>query len=61
MENTEVEKSKSFSITEIIENVLKAVVIKTILRKTIGNLTTISIDTNEVITERYRRLIGLSK
>lgn len=54
MENTEDNKSTSFSIAEIIEYVLNAVVIKTILRKPTGNVTAISVDTNEVITERYR-------
>lgn len=61
MENIEVEKSKSFSITRTIEYILNAVVIKPIVRKTTGNLMAIHVDTIEVITESYRRSIGLNK
>ena len=52
MENTDIEKSKSFIIVEIIEYVPNSVVIKTIIRKTTGNISVVSIDTGEALTER---------
>jgi quercetin dioxygenase-like cupin family protein len=52
MENTEVENSKIFIIVEIIEYVPNAVVIKTIIKKTTGNVTAVSVDTGENITEK---------
>jgi quercetin dioxygenase-like cupin family protein len=63
MENTEVEKaqvkevekSEIFIIVEIIEYVPNAVVIKTIIEKTTGNVFAISIDAGEHLTERLSR------
>jgi quercetin dioxygenase-like cupin family protein len=52
MENVEVEKSKVFIIVEIIEYVPNAVVIKTIIKKTTGNVTVVSVDTGENLTEK---------
>lgn len=52
MENTEVEKSKAFIIVEIIEYVPNAVVLKTILKKTTGNVTAVSFDSGENLTQK---------
>jgi quercetin dioxygenase-like cupin family protein len=52
MENLEIEKSKVFIIVEIIEYVPKAVVIKTIIKKTTGNVTVASFDSGENLTEK---------
>ncbi|MCK9270761.1 MAG: cupin domain-containing protein [Bacteroidales bacterium] len=50
--NAEYEKSKSFIIVEIIEYVPNSVVIKTIIKKTTGNVTVSSFDTGEALTEK---------
>ena len=47
MENTEQEKSQIFIVVEIVEYVPHSVVIKTIIRKTTGNVTVSSVDTGE--------------
>jgi len=52
MENTELEKSKSFIIVEIIEYVPNSVVIKTIIKKTTGNVSVVSFDSGETLTDR---------
>lgn len=52
MEKNEQEKGKSFIIVEIIEYIPNSVVIKTIIKKTTGNVSVVSIDTGEVMTER---------
>jgi quercetin dioxygenase-like cupin family protein len=52
MKNSEQEKSKAFIIVEIIEYVPNAVVIKTIIKKTTGNVTAVSIDSGENLTEK---------
>ena len=52
MENTEVEKSKAFIIVEILEYIPNSVVIKTIIRKTTGNVTAVSFDSGEAMTEK---------
>jgi len=52
VEKSEVEESEIFIIVEIIEYVPNAVVIKTIIKKTTGNVTAVSVDTGEDITER---------
>ncbi len=52
MENVDVEKSKAFIIVEIIEYVPNAVVIKTIIKKTTGNVTVASFDSGENLTEK---------
>lgn len=48
----EQEKGKTFIIVEIIEYVPNSVVIKTILKKTTGNVTVSSFDTGEALTEK---------
>lgn len=52
MEKIEQEKGKSFIIVEIIEYIPNSVVIKTIIKKTTGNVSVVSIDTGEVMNER---------
>jgi quercetin dioxygenase-like cupin family protein len=52
MENKELEKSKIFIIVEILEYVPNSVVIKTIIRKTTGNISAVSFDTGEALTEK---------
>jgi quercetin dioxygenase-like cupin family protein len=52
MENSEVEKSKFFIIAEIIEYVPNSIVIKTIIKKTTGNVSVISLDSGEVLSEK---------
>ncbi len=52
MENSEVAKAKVFIIVEIIEYVPNSVVIKTIIKKTTGNVTAVSFDSGEALTER---------
>jgi quercetin dioxygenase-like cupin family protein len=46
-EDTEMEKSKAHIIVEIVEYVPNAVLTKTIIRKTTGNITVSSFDTGE--------------
>lgn len=50
--NTEIEKSKAFIIVEIIEYIPNSVVIKTIIKKTTGNVSAVSFDSGEVLTEK---------
>ncbi|MBK8880575.1 MAG: cupin domain-containing protein [Haliscomenobacter sp.] len=52
MNNIEHEKSKIFIIVEIIEYVPNSVVIKTIIKKTTGNVTAVSFDSGEALTEK---------
>lgn len=52
METTEIEKSKTFIIVEIIEYIPNSVVIKTIVKKTTGNVSAVSFDSGESLTER---------
>jgi quercetin dioxygenase-like cupin family protein len=52
MENTEVEKSKVFIVVETIEYIPNAVVRKTIIKKTTGNVTAVSFDSGENLTEK---------
>ena len=52
MENNEIEKSKALIIVEIIEYILNSIVIKTIIKKSTGNISVISFDTGEVLTEK---------
>jgi quercetin dioxygenase-like cupin family protein len=51
-DNTEVEKSMAHIIVEIIEYVPNSVVIKTIIRKSTGNISVMSFDSGEGLTER---------
>ena len=52
MQTTEIEKSKTHILIEIIEYVPNSVVTKTIIRKTTGNISVIAIDTGEVLAEK---------
>ena len=52
MKDREHEKGKTFIIVEIIEYVPNSVVIKTIIKKTTGNVTVSSFDTGEALTEK---------
>jgi quercetin dioxygenase-like cupin family protein len=52
METIEIEKAKAHIIVEIIEYVPNSVVIKSIIKKTTGNITATSFDTGEALTER---------
>jgi quercetin dioxygenase-like cupin family protein len=48
----EIEKSKGFIIVELIEYVPNSVVIKTILKKTTGNISAVSFDSGEGFAEK---------
>jgi mannose-6-phosphate isomerase-like protein (cupin superfamily) len=50
--NQEIEKSKAHIIVEIIEYIPNAVVIKTILKKSTGNISVMSFDSGEGLTEK---------
>lgn len=52
MKTTEIEKSKSHILIEIIEYVPNSVVSKTIIRKTTGNITVMAIDMGEMLAEK---------
>jgi quercetin dioxygenase-like cupin family protein len=51
-ENPELEKSRSHIIVEIIEYVSNAVVSKTIIKKSTGNISVMSFDSGEGLTEK---------
>ena len=51
-ENTELEKSKAHIIVEIIEYMANSVVIKTIIKKSTGNISVMSFDNGEGLTEK---------
>ena len=48
----EIEKAKIFITVEIIEYVANAVVIKTVLKKSTGNISVMSFDSGEGLTEK---------
>jgi quercetin dioxygenase-like cupin family protein len=50
--NGELEKSKAHIIVEIIEYVPNSVVIKTIIKKSTGNISVMSFDSGEGLTEK---------
>ena len=52
MDNHEVEKAKALIVVEIIEYVLNSVVIKTIIKKSTGNITAVSFDSGKAMTEK---------
>lgn len=52
MANIEIEKSKAHITVEIIEYVPNSVVIKTIIKKSTGNISVMSFDTGEGLTEK---------
>jgi quercetin dioxygenase-like cupin family protein len=49
---TEVEKARAHVIVEIIEYIPNSVVIKSIIKKTTGNISVVSFDTGEALTEK---------
>jgi len=51
-ETSELEKSKSHIIVEIIEYMANSVVIKTIIKKSTGNISIMSFDSGEGLTEK---------
>jgi quercetin dioxygenase-like cupin family protein len=51
-DTTEIEKAKSHIIVEIIEYIPNAVVIKTIIKKSTGNISIMSFDSGEGLTEK---------
>jgi|SRR5271154_94735 len=51
-EDNELEKSKSHIIVEIIEYMANSVVIKTIFKKSTGNISVMSFDSGEGLTEK---------
>lgn len=52
METIEIEKSKAHITIEILEYIPNSVVIKTILKKSTGNISVMSFDTGEGLTEK---------
>jgi quercetin dioxygenase-like cupin family protein len=52
MLNLPIEKAKVLIIVEIIEYVPNSVLIKTIIKKTTGNVTAVSFDSGEALTEK---------
>jgi quercetin dioxygenase-like cupin family protein len=52
MDNTELEKSKAHITIEIIEYMPNSVVSKTILKKSTGNISVMSFDSGEGLTEK---------
>lgn len=52
MKNIETEKAKAFIMVEIVEYIPNAVVIKTIIKKTTGNVTAISFDSGEDLSQK---------
>lgn len=52
VETPELEKSKVFIVVEILEYIPNAVLIKTIIRKTTGNVSAVSFDSGEALTEK---------
>jgi quercetin dioxygenase-like cupin family protein len=52
LKTPEFEKSKAFIVVEILEYVPNSVVIKTIIRKTSGNVSAVSVDSGEALTEK---------
>jgi quercetin dioxygenase-like cupin family protein len=52
MNTIEIDKAKAFIIVEIIEYVQNSVVIKTIIKKTTGNVSAVSVDSGEAMHEK---------
>lgn len=52
LDNSELEKSKGHIIVEIIEYMTNSVVIKTIIKKSTGNISVMSFDSGEGLTEK---------
>jgi quercetin dioxygenase-like cupin family protein len=52
MDNNDVEKGKILITVEIIEYIPNSIVIKTILKKSTGNISVMSVDSGEGLTEK---------
>lgn len=52
LNNIELEKAKTHIIVEIIEYIPNSVVIKTIIKKTTGNISAVSFDSGEALSEK---------
>jgi quercetin dioxygenase-like cupin family protein len=52
MKNNEIEKAVAHIIVEIIEYVPNSIVIKTIIKKTTGNISAVSFDSGEAFAEK---------
>jgi quercetin dioxygenase-like cupin family protein len=52
VETSELEKSKAFIVVEILEYIPNSVLIKTIIKKTTGNISAVSFDSGETFSER---------
>jgi quercetin dioxygenase-like cupin family protein len=52
MDNTEMEKSKAYITVEIIEYMPQSIVSKTIIKKSTGNISVMSFDDGEGLTEK---------
>jgi quercetin dioxygenase-like cupin family protein len=52
MQKSEIEKSKTHILVEIIEYVPNSAVCKTIIQKTTGNISVLAIDTGETLPEK---------
>ena len=52
MKNAEMEKSKGYITVEIIEYIPKSIVSKTIIKKSTGNISVMSFDDGEGLTEK---------
>ncbi|ESU26368.1 Cupin 2 barrel domain-containing protein [Flavobacterium limnosediminis JC2902] len=61
MNSSDVEKEKSHIIVEIIQYIPNAVLSKTIIKKTTGNITASSFDAGEELAEKHLRLTITSK
>ncbi|MDZ7776149.1 MAG: hypothetical protein U5L09_11390 [Bacteroidales bacterium] len=61
MNNTELEKAKILIIVEIIEYVSNSVVIKTIIKKTTGNVSAVSFDWEKPLPTGFLRSTNLFK
>lgn len=57
LDNADLEKSTAHIIVEIIEYVPNSVVIKTIIKKSTGNISIMSFDSGEGLTEKTSPLI----
>jgi quercetin dioxygenase-like cupin family protein len=52
MDSSDIEKAKAYITVEIVEYIANAVVIKTILKKSTGNISVMSFDSGEGLTEK---------
>lgn len=52
-DNTELEKSKVHIVVEIVQYIPNAVLSKTIIKKTTGNITILSLDAGEELEEKH--------